>query len=676
MMVHAEDETEARKKAKSPLIPYPQKVSWEKGDFSLKRVTIQAEKGLEKEADRLVKYLTAAGSKPKLVQSKGKIALKIGTVAGCDKKEGYALDVAPGMIRLTAPTNAGVFYGMQTIRQLIREKDGVVSGCTITDWPDLELRGFMHDVGRNYIPPAELKEHLEVMAQYKYNVFHMHMADNPGWRLESKLHPQVNAPETMTRKKGKIYTQKEFKDLVQFCRDRHMTLIPELDIPGHTLAFRKAFKVKSMREERVTGILVDLFEELCDLVPAEDMPYIHLGTDEAWHPEEKVDPNKFLPPIYKAIRAKGREIIGWMQGYVVKGDTDTINQLWARYKPAPGHRLIDSRCNYVNHLDAFVGIQRMYFQKPGWGVDRKLLLGGILCTWPDNRIDQDRGALKQNPIYSCMVAYSEAVWTGVEKNQSQYWARIPNPSTPEFAAYEEFESRLLSHRDRFFEGKEFHYVKQTHIPWKLLQLKPTKQKADTQAQLESLLRKNRIRERYSINDHELTWTPETYRGATLQLTHFFGFSAIFKKQAGIVYALSYIHSPKKQTVGFWIGFHDWSRSGGRRGGPTAKLGQWHKSNPKIWINNNEIAPPEWKQPGLAEKTPEIPWVDENYYYRPPTQVALKKGWNQVLLKVPSYNTWKWMFTCVPVKVDGVNVREVEGLKFSTETNVTPQGVVP
>ncbi len=832
-----------RQQARASLIPYPQEVKWNSGALNISNtaIVIYSKNDAAQIADTAellksiliengVKASISKGYPASLVSGPMTLAIDPSISSESDY-EGYRLSVSSRNLKLSAPNAKGLFYGVQTIRQLIQHENGkiLIPSCKIKDWPEFEIRGFMHDVGRNYQPPALLKEQIEVMAHYKYNVFHMHITDNPGWRLESKKYPQVNDPTSMTRKPGKIYSQEEFKDLVEFCRERHMILIPELDIPGHTEAFRKALNIKSMSEPRVQKILIDLFEELCELVPAEDMPYIHLGTDEARRASEKVNPNIFLPPIYKAIRAKDREIIGWIEGMVVKGDTKTINQLWARYKPHKGHACIDSRSNYVNHNDAFAGIVKLYYQKPGWGVTNNPILGGILCAWPDNHIEQERGVLKQNPVYSSMVTYSESVWTGKKKNYDQYWTRLPEPSTAEFEDFSEFENRLLDHRNRFFKDKEFFYVRQSHIPWRLIQFQPAVSTESTRTWLESMVKdidrpdyrspdfddsqwltlkkplkwqqtplkgykgavcyrktieipaawqgqdliveldkiddfdltyyngefigasnnynvqriytvpaalvkkgkavitvtvvnpygegglyadesqlkisqkntpeypvslggqwrcqklgtvkftkqksvemevgsypvEQEIKECYTAGSREITWQQGDFRGATIHLKHFFGFPSIFKEKTGTVYALTYIHSPKEQTTGFWIGFHDWSRSGGRRGGPLPQRGQWHINNAKVWVNDRAIAPPVWKNPGLVVDTAEIPWEDENYYYRKPTQISLQKGWNKVLLKIPAKNTWKWMFTCVPVQWDGQNVREVEGLTFST-----------
>ena len=109
-----------------------------------------------------------------------------------------------------------------------------------------------------------------------------------------------------------------------------------------------------------------------------------------------------------------------------------------------------------------------------------------------------------------------------------------------------------------------------------------------------------------VDGQSIEWT-KPYVGATIHLKHFFGFTSVTEAKSGTFYAYTNIYSPEAKEQDFWIGFHGWSRAGGRRGGPSPELGQWHTTNPKIWVNDEEIAPPIWKQPGLGVKTDEIPF---------------------------------------------------------------------
>lgn len=647
------------------IIPYPQEivVGNEKTEFS--SVTLIQNDFLQNEAADLKQFLSSQKI-PIVENGQLEISFKIEKVKNPWQIEGaYKLSVSNSII-ISAESATGIYYGIQTLKQII-EKEGdhfTVPFCEINDWPAFRIRGFMHDVGRNYQSPDLLKEQIDVLAAYKYNVFHLHLTDDPGWRLESKRIPQLQSAEATSRKPGKFYTQEEFKDIVEYCRQRHIILIPEIDVPGHTAAFRKALGIKSMNSPEVQQIIMNLIDELCALAPPEIMPYIHLGTDEVRERSEKVDKD-FLVPIIQKVKDNKREYISWWHGIQTPGDSTSIKQLWAQHEPLAGHPFIDSRANYINHLDPLAGIGRLFFQQPcRTEHGDSLRLGGILCCWPDDRVDHERNILLQNSVYPFMVTYSEAIWRGVKSTRNKYWAQLPPISSPEYQAYAAFENRLAIHRDKYFEGKEFPFVKNSHIPWKIIG--PFNHNGDFEQAFEP---EKEIKDNYIIEGKNYHWNNPDLYGGTVHLKHFFGFPSPIQEKEGTVYALNYIYSEKEQEVDFWIGFQNWSRSGGRRGGPGAKMGQWHFTNPKIWVNNNEIQPPLWKQPGLETDTPEIPFVDEDYYYREPTTIPLQKGWNKFLLKVPfGKNAWKWMFTCVPVDVQENGVKEIGGLKYATSIN--------
>lgn len=644
-----------------PLIPQPNIVEWSE-DWSLfEYIKIEAASEFSNEANFMTQMYPLVST-----EQSGKI-LNVKLLKGQVKnphniKGAYRLSVGEE-VEIKAADRAGLFYGIQTLRQLVRQEGSMfkIAHCKIEDWPAFKVRGYMQDVGRNYQTPEILKEQIDILGAYKYNVFHLHLTDNPGWRLESKIYPELQSDKATSRKPGKYYSQKEFIDIVNYCKKRHITVIPEFEMPGHSLAFRKAFNIHSMNSPEVQQILMDLIDELCALVPAEEMPYIHLGTDEVRHKEEKVD-HDFLVPLFERIRSNGREIIGWRPGMDVPGDSTSVKQLWTGTSvPPKGHPFIDSRANYINHLDALAGMYRIFYQQPCRQPNGdEYALGGILCLWHDNRIDDERNVLRQNPTYPAIVMYSEAIWNGKKKSYGQkYWAQLPARETPEYNAYLSFEDKVITHRNIYFKGKEFPYVKNAHIPWRIIG--PFDHKGDLTATFPV---EEEMKEEYLVDGKTYTWRDSSLYGGTVHLRHFFGFPSPVKEARGTVYARTNVWSPKDQEVDFWIGFHGWSRSGGRRGGPAPEQGQWHATDPKIWINDVEIPPPYWKQPGLAKATPEIPFVDEDYFYREPSKVKLKKGWNKILLKVPHGGTsWKWMFTCVPVEVNGTDVRELEGLKF-------------
>lgn len=619
------------------LIPQPQKISWNKQQFRIE------------------------GNESRIVR---KIVTHLPGISGA-RNEAYSLKITTDSVILLAETPAGIFRGQQTLNQLTTIVDGkqFVAGCTITDWPAFQIRGFMQDVGRNFMSLPILKEQIDVMAAYKFNTFHFHVTDNPGWRLESKKYPQLSGASSNTRWPGKYYSQEDFLELVNYCNERFITLIPELDIPGHCEAFRRAFALDSMSDLRVQPILLDLIDELCALVPAEKMPCIHLGTDEVWHSYERPAAG-LLDAAVAQVKKNGREVIVWRPGQQIDSDLTSITQLWSSNgKPKDGHRYIDSRLNYLNHLDPLAGIAQLYFDRicnaPEGDSQR---LGGILCCWNDNNVNDEYDILRQNPVYPGMLTYSETAWKGQSVDfDEQFLAKLPSPESPLFKEFQEFENRLIQHRDRYFQGKPFPYVKQTGIAWKIYG------PFDHQGEVDrNFSGEKEFQENIPVEYRNYAVLSPVF-GGTIHVRHFFGFPSWVSEKQGTVFASTNIWSPVDQQVGCWIGFHDWSRSGGRRGGPFPQQGQWHTTNPKVWLNRKLIEPPVWKNPGLKEKTEEIPFSDENYFFREPTTITLKKGWNEVVLKVPHGGTsWKWMFTFVPAKIENGQVKEVSDLKFSVE----------
>lgn len=641
---------------KYPIIPTPQEISYGNAELEFKAVYISPS-DFQNEANQLETFFKSKGIQ---TASQGlNVQIIKETLPVDNAEEAYKLSIDTE-ITIWASTEKGVYYAIKTLEQIFRQHNGngVLPKLKITDWPAFKIRGFMHDTGRNFQSVDQLKEQIEVLSKYKYNVFHWHLTDDPAWRLESKLYPQLQSEAATSRHKGKFYTQDDFKDILAFCKARHITVIPEFDIPGHSRAFRDAMGFENMKDPRALPVLLDLFDELCLLASAVDMPYIHIGTDEVRNKEEYVDMG-FVQKIMERVKSNNREIIVWKEGIEIKEDSTSINQLWAQFEPRPGHRFIDSRANYINHLDPFAGMSRLFFQQPcRQSKGDALALGGVLCAWPDNNIANERDILKQNPIYPSMVFYADAIWKGRQENKLEYWAKLPPPNTVDFERFKTFEEKVLVHKELFFKGKEFPYIRQTYFQWNVIG--PFENSGDVSLKFPV---EDSLTASYNWNGKDYKWS-EPIVGGTIHLKHFFDFPALTNEKTGTYYATTEIYSPNDRVQDFWVGFQGWSRSGGRRVGPFPDQGQWHTTNPKIWVNEMEIAPPVWKQPNLGTKTDEIPFIDEDYFYRSPTKISLKKGWNTVLLKIPQdNNSWKWMFTCVPVNFDRDQAKEVSDLKF-------------
>ncbi|AQT69916.1 Beta-hexosaminidase [Anaerohalosphaera lusitana] len=663
-----------RANAPAALIPYPQKVEWTGKRFNLidsTRVSINNTDYNSKNLENVLSFLIAELQPHGIDRTKGffigrpnylilpnQIRLHIDEIskAPVNADQAYSITVTDKGATVTAPNAQGLYHGTQTLLQLVKT-DGdqpYIPTCKITDWPAFKYRGLMHDLGRNYQSPDLLKKQIDLLAQYKFNVFHMHLTDYPGFRIESIKYPELNDPANYraTRQPGKFYTYDQLNEIINYCRDRHILVIPEIDMPGHSTYFNETFGV-DMQSEKGTEILKNILDEFFDHI---DLPIIHIGSDEV-----HISNPDFMPTMVDFIRKHDKDIVVWRPGHLP--DKKVITQLWSRGpKPVPGVRYIDSQANYVNHMDPLMGPVRAFFQQPcRVPQSTDLALGGILCHWPDNNVGKQINIYRQSPVFPAMLAYADRIWRGAQHNRYDLWAKLPAPHTDVFDEFAQFESDMLAHRDKYFTDMPFPYVKQTDIRWRIAG--PFDHQGDFDS---SFPPEDSIQPDYTFGNETYNWRPAT--GGTVFLRHHFGFpSYITSADKGTVYALGFIKSDHAQDAHMWIGFHDYSRSGGRRGGPFAQLGQWHTTDPKIWLNDEPIDPPEWNNPGLARNTKEIPFTDEGYIYREPTKIKLRKGWNKIFLKVPHGGTsWKWMFTAVPVKWDGKRATELTSVRFATD----------
>lgn len=306
------------------------------------------------------------------------------------QEEAYSIHISPRGIYVVSGGRLGELRARATLEQLSRltNKDDPIPACEIVDWPELPLRDAMLDTGRNFIEFEALTDLVDHLALYKMNVFHWHLTDDFGWRLESKLHPELQSDRATARQKGCFYTQAQFRELVDYGWERGVTIVPELDVPGHTLAFRRGIGVEKMREEKARGIISELIDELCAIAPAERMPYIHLGTDEADPGSGDGDewvPHEWIAEWAARVAANGRTLLGWWPGERIEIDGPQIK-----------------------------GIR-------GWV-----------------------------PPFAAITIYSDAFWNGRDDARPEYCTHLPAPGTPGFDFAADLERRILAQRDKVF----------------------------------------------------------------------------------------------------------------------------------------------------------------------------------------------------------------------------------
>ena len=382
--------------------------------------------------------------------------------ARLNRAEAYRLSVSNKRIKIEAVTEQGVYWAMQTLRQLERKKGkrSSVAGCEIVDWPAFRIRGFMQDVGRSYISMEELKREIEILSRFKINVFHWHLTENQAWRLESKIFPMLNDSVNTIRMPGTYYTLEEARDLVDFCKKHQVLLIPEIDMPGHSAAFVRAFR-HDMQSPEGMKILKLLLDEVCETF---DVPYLHIGTDEV----EFTNPH-FVPEMVAYVRSKGKKVISWNPGWHYKPGEIDMTHLWSyRGKAQPGIPAIDSKFHYLNHFDTFGDIIALYNRIYDQAEGSEDIAGTILALWHDRLIDNEWNLVIENGLYPNMLAIAERAWRG---GGTEYFdglgTILPPEDTEAFKEFADFEKRMLWHKEHTFKGYPFAYVKQTNVKWNI-----------------------------------------------------------------------------------------------------------------------------------------------------------------------------------------------------------------
>ena len=360
------------------IMPKPAKLVEQKGAFTLTNATAIVLEKDNADLRRLATMLadrmgTATGNRP---------AIRVGKAGGqsiyfaMDKtgkmgKEAYGLTVTPRQITITASQPNGAFYGMQSLLQLMPTEiygstkaanvSWSVPACTVADEPRFGYRGLMLDVARHFMPVSFVKKFIDLLALHKQNTFHWHLTDDQGWRIEIKKYPaltQIGSQRKQTmagrygdnkydnQPYGGFYTQDEVRDVVKYAQDRFVTVIPEIEMPGHARSILAAYpelgasadkivpvatkwgvfdQVLFPREETFT-FLENVLTEVMGLFPGQ---YIHVGGDECpkteWEHsrfcQELMKKNSlkdehelqsyFIQRMDKFITSKGRKMIGW-----------------------------------------------------------------------------------------------------------------------------------------------------------------------------------------------------------------------------------------------------------------------------------------------------------------------------------------------------------------------------
>lgn len=599
--------------------------------------------------------------------------------------EAYSLAVSKnGSVRIRAAADAGELNARKTLKMLLKNADKKkgVPVCKILDWPAYPQRGFTLDCGRSYFPLADLKKIIAFLADYKINVFHWHLTDNQGWRLESRVLPKINDKSSYARDAGKFYTFKEARELVDFCEKLGVTVIPEFDMPGHSEAFRRAFKC-DMQSAEGTALLKKLVDEaIREAFPSDRTPYFHIGTDEV-----RISNPGFVPEMVAFVRERGKKAATWNPGAAYKpGEIDLV-QMWSgRGRPLAGTPSVDCRLHYINHFDSFADPVGFFFSNFGEKPEADgTIAGGWAAIWCDRDIAgtpavpaRTDALLANNSFYPAMLAFAESAWHGGRENYFHDGQGVNIPLEGEkLAQLEDFERRMLPVKREL--GAKMPWVPQCGMRWRITDPFPNGGDLDkTFPPEKDLVSDAPFKKEYAF-DGEKIGTRDA-RGAAVYLRHVWGtgklgtVAAFFRnpQKNSTVYAGTWIWSPKAQKVGLWVQAHKYGASEPDLPPPQ---GKWDFNGSRFWLNGKEISPPKWIN-SHKRKDQEIPLANENFEVRAPIPAELKQGWNKVLIKLPIGNfsipqirLLKWMFTFAVVSPKGD--APVDGLIWSPDKTGAP-----
>jgi hexosaminidase len=377
---------------KISIIPEPVKIVEKKGVFVLPKIIEISASNIEVETVQFLQSkLTQATGYKAFVNRKGKlphITLSLNSINDSELgAEGYKLSVSNSSVYIKANQSAGLYYGIQSLLQLLPpqiESKTLVNGVKwtmpsveITDYPRFGWRGLMLDVSRHFFSKVDVKTYIDNMARYKFNLLHWHLTDDEGWRVEIKSYPNLTVkgaynaervgyfntfaapPADEPRTYGGFYTQEEIKEIVAYAKTKHIDILPEIDVPGHSLAAVvsypelsftpgvEKYQVRSGEElfdwsgphvkgyldntlnpanPKVYSFLDKVFTELGTMFP---FGYIHIGGDECpknyWEKDAAIaelmkkeglkDMNEvqsyFTKKVVKIVESKGKKAIGW-----------------------------------------------------------------------------------------------------------------------------------------------------------------------------------------------------------------------------------------------------------------------------------------------------------------------------------------------------------------------------
>lgn len=522
-------------------------------------------------------------------------------------------------------------WARQTLRQLV-DAGGNIPDVEIRDCAAYPMRGFMHDCGRNFQSIEMLKETIDLMSFYKFNVFHWHLTDHPAWRIECKVYPQLNDPQYQRkgRDEGKFYTYSQIRMLIKYAQKRGITVIPEIDMPGHSTYFKDAFGF-SMDSEEGKVVLGKCLSEFFEEIPAAICPYFHIGSDEI----HIGDPEGFMRWAEDLVRENGRIVIAWDPG--LPPSPTTIRQIWNEAAGSnaaatnKSGKYLDSFVGYLNYYDPILFVSRAFLHTACAQLtpDTTNALGGILCLWNDVRVDNKENISLHNGMIAGMMAFAERFWVGgnadiAGKEDVIDPNILPPPESNAGKALAAFEQRIQYHKEHFLDVPVL-WLPNASTRWDIL---------------------------VETSDRS---TPVVAYGGVIDMDMLCKVNNIdiSGEDLPCAYACTDIFSETDTVVNVWFGFEAPARSS-RISCGIGQQGKWEGSG-HVYVNDIELFPPQrWEEPERyachfntwLKPQEEEPYTDEQMYWmRKPLPVQLKKGNNTIFLRAPKiFRGQRWSFS--------------------------------
>jgi hexosaminidase len=458
------------------IIPQPQKIEAGKGTFVLgadTRIVVPGDaRGREIGAflREAIRGQTGLALPADAAGEGSRIALRVDpSIHG---EEAYRLTVAPHRIDIAAADERGLFWGVQTLRQLLPTGHGdvpTIPALRIDDAPRYAWRGVMLDVSRHFMPVDLVERQIDLFSRYKINVLHWHLTDDQGWRIQIRKYPKLTSvgawrTEADGTRTGGFYTQQQIREVVEYARRRNVMIVPEIEMPGHASAAVAAYPwlscpkrpirvpadwgvftdIYCVGDDSTFAFLHDVLDEVAALFPA---PYIHIGGDEVpkqqWiesassqrrmreqHlPDAEGLQSWFVRRIQRDLAARGKTLIGWDEILEGGADRNAIVEMWrgeaqATKALANGNRLIVAGPFYIDTPVEDLTTQDIYrtdaFAAPAYAAHRDQVLGAEAPLWAERVTPRNLEAM----LYPRVMALSERLWNPDAHDYADFRRRL------------------------------------------------------------------------------------------------------------------------------------------------------------------------------------------------------------------------------------------------------------